>query len=118
MRIPYAVKGVVLLPAIVGLMSMLKAFCSNLDDSTCFADYFAVPIFLPLVAIYNIFGEEVVGVGNELLFVFSYWGAIGVLIGFILDLYTHRSPYSPEQHPLPSQTLAPVLLPQSPKPPF
>lgn len=97
MRIPYVVWGLLLAPALVGLIFVLKALCSS--ENVCLADYFAVPVFLPLITIYKIFGSAPAGGGHELLFILSYWGAVGALIGFILDLYTRRSRYLPEQHP-------------------
>lgn len=97
-RIPYAFQGLVGLPIFVALVFLLKTFCSE-NGGVCIADYFAVPIFLPLIAIYKIFGGESAAAGHEILFIFLYWGLVGFLLGFILDLYTHRSEYSPEQRP-------------------
>lgn len=97
MRLPYAVKGAALAPLIVLIIFILKSFCPA--TGSCFVDWLAIPIFLPLIAIYRIFGENTGIWGQEFLFIILYWGVIGFLLGFILDQYTHRSQYLPEQHP-------------------
>lgn len=87
MRIPYAVQGMICAPAIVGLIFILKAFCPANAGGACFADAFATPVFLPLVAMYRIFGHVPDPNGQEVLFVFLYWAAIGFLIGLACDMW-------------------------------
>lgn len=96
MRIPYAVWGMFLLPILVGFIFVIKAFCGG---AACFADSFAKAIFLPLIAMSNIFGRVPTMNGAEIAFVFLYWALLGFLVGFILDLCTRRSPYSPVLRP-------------------
>ncbi len=98
MRIPYALQGMVFAPVLIGLIFVLKAFCPDSAGEMCFADQFAVPIFLPLIALYKIFGSSLVIAGSEFLFILVYWSLVGALLGFILDRYKHPSPYSPEPH--------------------
>lgn len=106
MRIPYSIQGMLFAPALVGLTFLLKAFCPASAGNDCFADVFATPVFLPLIAIYKIFGYMPASSGGqELLFILLYWALTGFVIGLIIDLfskrgqYTPQSPYSPEQHP-------------------
>ena len=99
MRIPYAVQGLLFAPALVGLILVLKAFCPAAADGSCFADFFAMPIFLPLIALYKIFGSTPPFSGQEFLFIFLYWAVVGFFLGLILDLCSRPTPYSPEQHP-------------------
>lgn len=73
-------------PALVGLMFLLKAFCSATAGSSCFADYFATPIFLPLVALYRAFGKVPALNAQEVLFIFLYWAFMGFLLGLVADL--------------------------------
>lgn len=96
---PYAFQGVIFIPLLVGLIFVLKMFCPDSAGNMCFSDYFALPLFLPLVMVYRIFGLESEALGQELLFLILYWSLIGFLLGLILDLYTRPSPYSPEQRP-------------------
>ncbi len=99
MRLASATKGLLFAPALICLFFILKAFCPESAGDACFADQFAVPIFLPLIAVYRIFGGSGIIGGQEFLFVMLYWSFTGFLVGAILDLYTHQSQYSPEQHP-------------------
>ena len=98
MRIPYSIKGALFGPALLAIVIILKMFCLGPASSGCFVDYVAVPIFLPLILVY-----KVIGIGslmiNEFLLVLLYWSVVGFLVGFMTDLYMHRSRYSPEQHP-------------------
>ncbi len=112
-NVPYSLQAVIFVPLFAGLVFVLKAFCPDSAGDSCFADYFATPIFLPLIAIYKILGGAPASVGQELLFILLYWGAVGFLLGFILDLYTRPSQYSPEPRLPPSQTSGPVSPPQS-----
>ncbi len=99
MRIPSAIQGAVFAPVLVCLFFLLKAFCPESAGDSCFADQFAVPIFLPLVAVYKIFGDSSVVYGQEFLLIIVYWALIGALVGLILDLCIRLSQYSPEQRP-------------------
>src|SRR5687767_14461702 len=98
-NIPSSVQGLLFGPILISLFFVLKAFCPDSAGEMCFADQFALPIFLPLGAIYKIFGDSDIIFGQELLFIFVYWALIGFLIGLILDLCKRPPQYSPEQHP-------------------
>lgn len=98
MKIPYFIQGVLFGPVFIGLALILKVICPVSSGAGCFADYLAVPIFLPLIFIYKLAGDGLV-MSHELWFVVLYWSIIGLLAGLILDLRTRRSQYSPEQHP-------------------
>jgi hypothetical protein len=99
MKWPYAIQGLLFAPAFIGLVFLLKAFCPGSAGDSCFADFFAVPVFLPLITMYKIFGQVPGANGQEFLFLILYWSLVGFLVGFILDLYIRRSQYSPEQRP-------------------
>lgn len=100
MRIPYSIQGMLFAPALVGLIFLLKAFCPASAGNACFADVFATPVFLPLIAVYKIFGGiPAASGGQELIFILLYWALTGFVLGLILDLCIRRSQYSPEQHP-------------------
>lgn len=114
MRIPYSLQGILFGPILVGLTVILKVFCPAAAGEGCFVDSLALPVFLPLVFIYKIIGGS--PTSYELLLVIVYWSLVGLLIGLILDLCTHRSEYLPESHLPPSQTSVPVSPPQSPEP--
>ena len=98
MQIPYFIQGLVFGPAFIGLTLILKVICPVSAGAGCFADYLAVPIFLPLIFVYKIVGDGLV-ISHELWFVVLYWSLIGLLLGLIFDLRTRRSQYSPEQRP-------------------
>lgn len=87
-RIPSAFLGALFAPILICLFFVFKAFC----EGECLADSFATPIFLPLVAVYKIFGNSDIIEGHEFLFVMLYWAFVGFLIGFIIDLLTHKEP--------------------------
>ncbi len=96
---PAAIKGLFFGPALVCLLFILKTFCPGSAGDACFSDQFSVVIFMPLIAVYDIFGGTDVIKGQEFLLIIAYWAVIGFLIGLILDLYTRQSQYSPEQYP-------------------
>lgn len=98
MRIPYAIQGAFFAPILIGLAIVLKIACPAPVGAGCFADYLAVPIFLPLILVYKIVGPGLILI-HELWFVVLYWIAIGFLIGLIFDLRTHQSQYLPSQRP-------------------
>lgn len=104
MRIPYAFQGAIFAPVLLVLIFILKSFCPESAAGSCFADYFAVPIFIPLITIYKIFGEEATGIGNEFAFILLYWALIGFALGIIIDLYRRPSRYLPSQDRPLSQT--------------
>ena len=116
-KYPTALKGIFLAPVLICIFFVLKASCSEVVGESCFADRFAVPIFLPIVIIYRMFGDFAIIGNQQFLVVMLYWAAVGALIGFILDLYIGRSQYSPAQRLLLSQTSAPESLPRSPTQP-
>lgn len=91
-HIPYCVQGALFGPVFIGLLFVLKGLCPVSTDAGCFADYLAVPIFLPLVSIYRVFGTSQALV-HELWLVLLYWSFVGLLAGFIFDLHTPQSRY-------------------------
>jgi hypothetical protein len=99
MKIPYSIQGLLFAPVLVGLIFLLKSFCPASAGNMCFADWFATPVFLPLIAVYKIFGHAPAASGGEVLFIFLYWALVGFVVGLIPDLYTRPRPYSPEQRP-------------------
>lgn len=118
MRIPSSIQGMLFAPVLICLFFVLKAFCPESAGESCFADQFAVPIFLPLVAIYKIFGNSSVIGGHEFILVLIYWAVLGFLIGLVIDLLWHRNKEAPI---VKSQTVVPppinkVNLTPPPKP--
>ncbi len=99
MRLPYAIQGLILGPVLVGLFVLLKTFCPASFAQSCLSDYFAAPIFLPLIFVHKLFGDSQVILGQDFLFVMMYWAFVGFFLGFIFDLYNRPSQYSPEQRP-------------------
>ncbi len=97
MHIPHLIQGALFGPVLIGLTLILKVLCPASIGAGCFADHLAVPIFLPLIFIYAVFGDGFI-VAHELWFVILYWSLIGLLIGLIFDLRTRRSEYLLEQH--------------------
>lgn len=95
MKLPYAIQGLFLAPALIAVEIILKGFCPASGSESCTADYFASSIFLPLVFIYKVFGSSDIIANQEFLFIFLYWSLVGALLGFILDLYTRRFQYLP-----------------------
>ncbi len=98
MRIPYAIWGMFLAPILVGLVFLLKDFCPA-DGGMCLADYFAKPIFLPLIAIYHLFGRVPNMNGLEVVLIFLYWALVGFFFGLILDLCKRPPQYLLGQRP-------------------
>lgn len=87
MKFKYAFGGLVLFPLLIGLVFVSKAMCSAGVGGGCFADYFAVPIFLPLLGVYKLFGSNAFAVGQEFLLIFLVWGVIGFILGLIKDVW-------------------------------
>lgn len=122
-RIPSSFQGALFAPLLVSLFFVFKAFC----EGECLADQFAVPIFLPLVAVYKIFGTLALLQGHEFLFIILYWAFVGFLVGFIIDLLTHKGvePVSREpvfvpptpSIPTPPPTPTPIRTPIPTPPP-
>jgi len=81
----------------VGFLIVLKAFCPAFTSGVCFADFFAMPVFLPLVAFYRIFGQNPPFSNQELVLVFLYWALIGLLVGLLIDLIKKKD--TPEVPP-------------------
>ena len=120
-RIPSAVRGIFFGPVLISLFFILKAFCPQGTGDMCFADQFAVPIFLPLIAIYKIFGNSSVIWGHEFLFIIFYWAAVGFVIGLIIDLWSHKeksapSTDTPAREETLSKAIAPTPQPLTPPP--
>lgn len=92
MRIPYSIKGALFGPIMIALTVALKAACPLTLGDQCFADYLAVPIFLPLILIYRIVRSGLI-MYHEFWFVILYWSIAGLLIGLIFDLRKGRSQY-------------------------
>lgn len=90
MRLPYSIQGSLFAPALVFLIFILKAFCTG-SGGSCFPDYFASIIFLPVVAMYRMFGRVPELNFPEVCLIFLYWAFIGFLIGFFVDLLKPRS---------------------------
>jgi hypothetical protein len=97
-HITASIQGLFLAPALVCLFFLLKAFCPEASGS-CFVDHFAVPVFLPLVAIYKIFGDSSIIGGHEFILVILYWAAIGFFIGLFIDFWLHRPNHEAEAKP-------------------
>lgn len=127
MRIPSSIKGAIFAPVLICLFFVLKVFCPESAGNSCFADQFAVPIFLPLVAIYKIFGDSSIIHGQEFLVVMIYWAVIGFLVGLVVDLWkgeetqtSSSAAASEDQKPVIAEVAPqPALvapLPQTPKP--
>ena len=112
MRIPYFIKGAIFAPAVVLLSVVLKISCPAPVGEGCFTDFLAVPVFLPLALVYKFSGTTFPSM-YEFWFVVVLWAVIGMVIGFIADLYKRQSQYSHGQYPPPSQTSAPESLPPS-----
>jgi hypothetical protein len=113
MRIPSSVQGIFFAPVLVCLFFVLKAFCPESAGDECFADQFAVPIFLPLVAVYKIFGDSSIIGGQELTLVLVYWAFIGFLIGLVIDLWPRGEKKIKEP---PHYVVAPPPVATPPKP--
>lgn len=91
MRIPYTIQGLLLGPALVGLLILLKVFCPASFTQSCLSDYFAAPIFLPLIFVYKFFGDSGVILNQDFLFVMLYWAVVGFFLGLILDLWGQKN---------------------------
>jgi hypothetical protein len=112
MRIPYSLQGMFFAPVLIVLIFTLKAFCPGSAGDACFVDWFATPVFLPLVAIYKIFGQIPVANGQEFLFILLYWTLVGLLVGLLIDLIRHKpAPVAPNVAPVAYQTPVASVLP-------
>lgn len=87
MRIPYSLQGLLFAPAFIALMFVLKVSCPAPTGSGCFADAFVPTLFMPLAFVYEAWGQLPVVVTHEPVFILIYWCAVGLLVGFILDLW-------------------------------
>lgn len=112
MRLSSKFQGALFAPALICLLFVLKAFCPDSAGESCFADQFAVPIFLPLVAMYRLFGDSSIVGGQELLLVFGYWAFVGFLVGLVVDLFfAHRRQAGIRAGSRPLETAPPVIMP-------
>jgi hypothetical protein len=92
MRVPYSIQGALFSPALIGLILALKVTCPVPTGGGCFADNFAVPLFLPSIFAHKIFGSVPAFVINyEFLIIVLYWSFVGFLIGFCFDILVERS---------------------------
>lgn len=122
LRFPLAIKGLVFAPALICLFFLFKAFCPSEGGESCLADQFAVPIFLPLIAIHKIFGDSSVLLGQEFIFIMFYWALAGFLVGLFLDILGHKGGSSGTEQPKISVTTSPesgmkFIKPTPPKAP-
>ena len=92
MRIPYSIQGALFGPALIGISLILKLICPVPIGAGCVTDHLAVPMFLPLIFVYKIVGNNLV-MYYEFWFIVLYWSFVGFLIGLIFDLRNHQSPY-------------------------
>lgn len=83
----YSIQGLFFFPALIILIFLLKLLCPTNADGTCFADFFAKPIFMPIIFINKIFGGYSNALFQELGIIILYWAFIGFLIGFLFDIY-------------------------------
>lgn len=90
MRIPYSIRGALFGPAVIGLSLLLKMVCPGTAGEGCFADFLAVPIFLPLIFVYKVVEDGWI-MYHELWFVFLYWVVVGFLVGLIFDLRKRKN---------------------------
>lgn len=89
MKVPYSLQGALFAPAMIGLILALKVTCPVPTGGGCFADHFAVPMFLPSIFTYKVFPSVPTYIANyELLFIVLYWSLIGFLIGLCFDVLT------------------------------
>lgn len=93
MRVPYAIQGMLFAPAIVGITFFLKVICPASPGAGCLSDFLAPPIFLPAVFIESVIGKSIGSYAYEVVVILLYWALIGLLVGFICDLYKNRSRY-------------------------
>lgn len=113
-KVPSCMQYMFFAPATVGLLFLLKTFCPASAGTMCFSDQFSSIIFLPLNAVYQLFGDSSIIYHQEFLFILIYWASVGFLIGLIIDIWPRRDPriapsqYLPESHLPPSQTSVPV----------
>lgn len=92
MRIPYSIQGALFGLAFIGLSLVLKVMCPVSPGAGCLTDHLAIPIFLPLLFVYNTIGGGI-AVAYELWFMLLYWSLVGFLVGLIFDLRSLRSKY-------------------------
>jgi len=90
-KIPYFVQGAFFAPALVGIIFILKITCPAGAGQGCFADPFLTPIFLPLTAVYKVFGSAPFVVAHEPAFIILYWIILGIFVGLLFDILKHEN---------------------------
>ena len=85
MRVPYFLQGALFAPLLIGLILLLKLLCPGQVGDGCFVDYFAVPMFFPVIVLYATFGGTLL-LKHEFWFLLVYWSFLGFLVGLIFDL--------------------------------
>ena len=90
MKIPYYIQGAFFAPSLVGIIFILKITCPAGAGQGCFADSFLTPVFLPLVAIYKVFGAVPFIVAHEPIFILLYWIILGIFVGLLFDILKHE----------------------------
>lgn len=90
MRVPYSIQGAFFAPSLIGIIFILKITCPASAGQGCFADPFLTPLFMPLSAIYRIFGVVPIVVAHEPIFILLYWVIVGIFVGLIFDILKHE----------------------------
>lgn len=91
MRIPYSIQGALFAPTLILLLFVLKMTCPAPTGAGCFADAFLLPMFMPLLFVYRVFGREAIVVAHEPIFILLYWMCIGLCAGMLADLYNKKT---------------------------
>jgi hypothetical protein len=84
MKVPAWLKGALFAPTLLVLLFGLKLTCPAGGD--CFSDVFATTAFMPLAAVYRVFGPAQIILAHEPIFLLTYWMVVGLLIGLLYDL--------------------------------
>ncbi|PIQ67165.1 MAG: hypothetical protein CO184_01425 [Candidatus Zambryskibacteria bacterium CG_4_9_14_3_um_filter_40_16] len=83
-------RGLIFSVFFIFLIFFLKIICPL--SVGCLSDPFFVPIFYPLVLIKFIFGvssAEVLG-RWEPIFILFFWALVGIILGYIYDIYKNK----------------------------
>jgi hypothetical protein len=92
MKVPYSIQGALFGPALIGLILALKVTCPVPTGGGCFADTFAVPLFLPSIFAHKAFSNIPAFINNyEFLIIVLYWSFIGFLVGLCVDILLKRN---------------------------
>jgi len=95
--IPFSIQGLIFFPCLVILVLFLKLFCPEAAGDMCFADYFAAPVFMPIVFLYKFFGGYSSALGQELILILLYWAFVGFVLGLSLDLLKSLKDKTPDE---------------------